>query len=66
MIYVQTKMKKLPTSCKTCHFSNFDRDARYCSVTYQMCPTIKTAHGNRAYTKPIWCPLIEIDERRKL
>lgn len=64
MIYVKTKLKKMPKTCKECVFSaNYSYYPTYfsrtCVVSKQKCPTEKSQYGNTRYTKPVWCPLLE-------
>lgn len=69
MIYVKTRLKKMPKTCKNCPFArdipNSDwRNGRQCQciVTMQGCPWEKSPNGNWRYGKPVWCPLMEVKE----
>ena len=62
-IYVKTRLKKIPKTCKECHLSTtelygYDFE-RVCIVTRKECPVEKKASGNWGYCKPSWCPLVE-------
>lgn len=65
MIYIKTKLKKIPHSCNKCKYSNlvydiWDHFDRVCTVNGNMvCPMKRTENHNMAYTRPNWCPLIK-------
>lgn len=72
MIYAKTRLNKLPKTCKECKFSivAYERlgtidlyDGRICILSgNRACQTEKTPNGNTKYTKPVWCPLMEVKE----
>lgn len=62
MIYVKTRLRKMPKSCTTCPYSNLDvfLTDRVCSIKgNRLCPLELRPSGNLAYGKPTWCPLVE-------
>lgn len=60
MIVAKTKMKKIPESCNKCGFSTYSYDYRVCFFeTNKICPMVRTENGNKKYTRPEWCPLME-------
>lgn len=66
MIVAKTRMKKIPATCNKCCFSCIDRgEGRYCTITYMVCPIEKKESGNYGYSKPDWCPLVELKQEDK-
>lgn len=66
MIVAKTKMKKIPESCNKCslariEYSHWNDTQRYCWITKKDCPMEKSEHGNWKYTRPDWCPLMEVE-----
>lgn len=73
MIYIKTKLKKIPTSCKACPFSfNYQYASfayrndfvKQCFITKKECPMEKSQHGNMKYILPTWCPLYDTNSKR--
>lgn len=66
MIVAKTRMRKIPKTCKGCalSFCQFDgRDSyRVCAIMLRDCPMEDKGRGNYGYTKPDWCPLVEIEK----
>ena len=69
MIVIKTKLKKLPEKCNKCKYSYLRYDERFCSVTFidgglcRCCPyEYNKEKRNWEYTKPEWCPLMEVNE----
>ena len=65
MIVAKTRMKKIPKTCKDCSLSIVQYDwghlnHRICGITSRDCPMEEKSHGNYGYSKPQWCPLIEL------
>lgn len=65
MIVAKTKMKRIPDTCKKCSLSvvqqyGFGNTDRVCCVNGYVCPLETKPSGNVGYTKPTWCPLMEI------
>lgn len=60
VIVANTKMRKIPSTCKVCKLSkhSFGGD-RVCAVVGKDCP-MDFCNGNWKYGKPAWCPLVEI------
>lgn len=76
MIVIETKLKKLPEKCNKCKYSYLDEVNgpfiynRFCGVVFQkglnpVCPMeFNKEKNNYEYTKPDWCPLKVIDDKR--
>lgn len=60
MIVADTKMKRMPDTCKKCSKSYTHLDCLACSLAGYLCPKEKAPSGNERYIKPDWCPLMEI------
>lgn len=64
MIYISTKLKKIPEVCTKCKYSGLrwdcGDDIRYCRITNEEIPMVRTENGNMKYAKPKSCPLIEV------
>lgn len=65
MIYISTKLKKIPNACAKCRYSGVHwgcgyESIRYCKITDEEIPMVKTESGNMKYAKPKSCPLIEV------
>lgn len=61
MIVAQTKMKRMPDTCKKCSLSYIAEEGRACGEVGRYCPTEQAPSGNTRYVKPDWCPLMEIE-----
>ena len=62
MIVAKTKMKKIPESCNKCVFSKLNYDYRTCFISGdRLCPMKRCENGNKKYTRPKWCPLMEVE-----
>lgn len=67
MIYIKTKLKKIPDACNKCQFSEnvggWGNYERVCVVSgNKTCPMERTENHNMAYVRPDWCPLVEESE----
>lgn len=68
MIFIKTKLRKIPDVCTNCKYSDvlrysFGSDStRYCRITGTETPMAKTVAGNMKYGKPKNCPLVETEE----
>lgn len=62
MIYAKTKMRKIPKSCKDCAYAKgIWGGEKSCRLVEHKCPWVQTEHGNWKYSKPKWCPLVEVN-----
>ena len=67
MIILKTKLK-IPSSCTKCPFSITDYGGRHCFVARENgCPKeipyeFVAEKKNWRYTKPQWCPLIDVKD----
>ena len=61
MIYIQTKLKKIPQSCNKCRFSRQPNamSERYCYLTDTVCEKVKKSGTAWGYSRNKDCPLIE-------
>lgn len=71
MIAIKTKLKIIPKTCKDCKFSKTDKnygtyygsyEVRGCMIKNKPCPMERASNNCLQYTKPKWCPLINIKE----
>ena len=58
MIYIQTKLKKIPQSYNKCPYSRLLTE-RYCSLTDTVCEKVKKSGAAWGYGRNEDCPLIE-------
>lgn len=66
MIVARTRLRKIPENCGKCPLSYNDwASGRMCGAKHRDCEYSRTAHGNWAFIRPNWCPLIEIKEEQK-
>lgn len=66
MIIVKTKMKKMPKTCKECRISYIGwEEVRFCGINGKTCPMEQKPSGNWGYSKPSWCPLVEVSDLKE-
>lgn len=60
MIAAKTRMQKIPEKCNKCTLSYSNLYGRMCRIENRFCPLKQSDHGNWQYTRPDWCPLLEL------
>ena len=62
MIVAKTRLKKMPKTCKQCHYRMLypvgGKDI--CRIAGLFCPWEKKPNGMFGLGKPDWCPLMEV------
>ena len=64
MIVAKTRMKKMPETCKQCHYmtTHIATGEEICRITRTFCPWEKKPNGMFGLGKPDWCPLMDSAE----
>lgn len=67
MIYIETKMTRIPGKCSRCKFATWDGVGstahKICGVTKRPLEAVFVKEKrNYSYLRPEWCPLIEVKE----
>lgn len=70
MIYIETKMKSIPSKCTLCRYTAWEGTGRasykICSITKKPLEAVFVKEKrNYSYIRPEWCPLFEVKERIK-
>ena len=69
MIYMKTRLKKVPKTCAKCPYSSFDpffTGGRNCRIALKDCPVEVSDSGQIRYGKPSWCPLVDDKELKPI
>jgi len=65
MIYIKTRMRKIPECCMSCDYSGYQGFDEFCTADRTASSNQKMIDDSNEGERPAWCPLVEREEEGK-